>query len=137
MRIRFSRKLAVAAVLSAGTVLYGAKAAAFFDLGGDAILADILANTSRQIALMTQSLAELRRSYGEVKRVAEYADDAASAARSFQRLSSRRFGDRFLSDLDAARPDLERYRFEALGGLGMSRSEWARGTGTLERLSTY
>jgi hypothetical protein len=137
MRIRFSRKLAVAVVLSAGSVLYGAKAAAFIDLGGDAILADILANTSRQIALMTQSLAELRRSYGEVKRVAQYADDAASAARSFRSSSARQFGARFQSDLDAAYPDLERFRHEALAASGMGESPWAQGTGTLRRLTSY
>src|SRR5512140_904486 len=127
-----SKQVAVAVVVAAGTVLYGTGAAA---LGDEAILANILANTMQQLSVMRESLSELRRSYSEVKKVAEYADDAASAARSFQRFSGRRFGDRFLSDLDAARPDLERYRLEALGGLGMSRSEWARGTGTLERLS--
>jgi hypothetical protein len=101
MRIRISRKLGVAVVLSAGTVLYGAKAAAFIDIGGDVILADILANTTKQLALMTQSLSELRRSYGEVKRVAEYADDAANAARSFRTFSARTFGERFQSDLES------------------------------------
>jgi len=127
----------VGAVLSAAAVLYGAKAAAFFDIGGNALLADLLANATRQLAVATQSLSELRRSYSEVRKVAEYAEDAAGAARSFQSYSARRFGDRFLSDLDAARPDLERYRRDALGSTGMSGSEWARGTGTLERLKTY
>ena len=137
MRIRISRKLGVAVVLSAGAVLYGAKAAAFFDIGGDVILADILANTTKQLALMTQSLSELRRSYGEVKRVAEYADDAANAARSFRTFSARTFGERFQSDVELNYPDLERFRQEALAASGMSGSPWAQGTGTLQRLSSY
>jgi hypothetical protein len=137
MRIRISGKLAITIIASAGTVLYGAKAAAFFDLGGDAILADILANTTKQLALMTESLAELRKSYGEVKRVAGYADDAASAARSFRSFSSRSFGERFQADLAAAHPDLERFRHEALVTNGMGASPWAQGTGTLQRLKSY
>lgn len=127
----------VATLVVAGTVLYGAKAAAFLDFAGDAILAELLANATKQLAIATQGLSELRRSYSEVKKMAEYADDAANAARSIQHLSGRRFGDRFLTDLDAAHPDPERYRRDALGGVGMSGSEWARGTSTLQRLSTY
>jgi hypothetical protein len=137
MPVRISRKLVIALVFSAGSVLYGAKAAAFFDLGGDALLADILANTTKQLALMSQSLAELRRSYGEVKRVAEYGDDAASAARSFRSSSARRFGDGFQSDLDAVHPDLDRFRQEALAASGMGGSQWGQGTGTLRRLTSY
>jgi hypothetical protein len=137
MKTPLSPSVAVASVLAAGTLLYGMRAAAFFDVGGDVILADILANAVKQLSVATESLAELRRSYGEVKRVAEYADDAATAARSFQHFSTSRFGDRFLTDLDAAYPDLERFRRDALGDLGLSGSEWARGTGTLQRLSRY
>jgi hypothetical protein len=137
MRVRISRKLAAAVVLCAGAVLYGAKAGAFFDPGGDALLADILANTTRQLALMTESLSELRKSYGEVKRVAEYADDAATAARSFRGFSARSFGERFQSDLDSAYPDVERFRHEALAASGMGASPWAQGTGTLQRLTSY
>ena len=132
-----SKQVVVAAVVAAGTVLYGARAAAFFDPGANAMLAELLANASQQLSVAMQSLSELRRSYAEAKKVAEYADDAASAALSFQRFSSQRFGQRFLADLDASQPDLERYRREALGGVGLSGSEWARGTGTLQRLSTY
>jgi hypothetical protein len=132
-----STQVVVAVVLSAAALLYGAKAAAFFDFGGDAMLAEILANATKQLAVATQGLSELRRSYSEIKKVAEYADDAANAARTFQHFSSLRFGDRFLTDLDAAHPDPERYRRDALGGVGMSGSEWAKGTGTLQRLSTY
>jgi hypothetical protein len=137
MRIPISRKLGVAVVLAAGTVLYAARAAAFFDLGGDVILADILANTMKQLAVMTESLSELRKSYAEVKRVAEFADDAATAARSFRNFSARRFGERFQSDLEAAYPDLERFRREALAASGMGESPWAQGTGTLQQLSSY
>lgn len=129
-----SRQVVVAGVLTAVTVSYGARAAAFFDFGGDLVLADLLVNATKQLAVATESLAELKRSYDEVKKVAEYADDAASAARSFQSFSAQRFGERFLADLDAARPDLERYRRDALGTLGMSGSDWARGTGSLERV---
>jgi len=82
----------VAAVASAATVLYGARAAAFLDIGGDVILADLLANATKQLAVATQGLSELRRSYSEVRKVAEYADDAATAARSFQHFSAQRFG---------------------------------------------
>lgn len=137
MRTRISRKLVLAVVVSLVIVLYGAKAAAFFDFGGDAILAEILANTTKQLATMTQSLAELRRSYSEVKRVAEYADDAANAARSFRGFTARSFGGRFQSDLEGAYPDLERFRHEALAANGMGGSPWAQGTGTLQRLSSY
>jgi len=132
-----SKQTVAATLVVAGTVLYGAKAAAFFDFGGDAMLAELVANATQQLSVATQSLSELRRSYSEVKKVAEYADDAANAARSFQHFSTQRFGDRFMRDLDAAHPDLERFRRDALGGVGMSGSEWAKGTGTLQRLSTY
>jgi hypothetical protein len=124
-------------VLSAALALYGAKAAAFLDFGGDTILAELLANATKQLAVATQSLSALRQSYAEVRKVADYADDAADAARSFQRLSKTRFGDRFLADLDAAEPDLARYRRDALGAGGLSGSDWASGTGTLQHLSTY
>ena len=134
---KLSKSSAAAAVLAAGTVLYGAKAAALFDIGGDAVLANLLANATKQLAVATQSLSELRRSYGQVKKVADFAEDAASGSRSFQRFSNERFGGRFLSDLGAARPDLERFRSDALQGAGMSGSEWAKGTGTMRRLSTY
>ncbi len=137
MRFSVSRKLAAAMVLSVGTLLYAARAAAFFDVGANVLLADILANTAKQLSVMTQSLSELRRSYGEVKRVAEYADDAATAAKSFRSFSAKAFGDRFQSDLESAYPDLERFRHEALAASGMAGSPWAQGTGTLQRLSSY
>ncbi|MBI5068711.1 MAG: hypothetical protein HZB56_10765 [Deltaproteobacteria bacterium] len=127
----------VGVVLSAAVTLYGAKAAAFLDIGGNALLADLLANATKQLAVATQSLALLRRSYAEARKVADYAEEAAEAARSFQRVASTRLGDRFLADLDAAGPDLARYRRDALGAAGMSGSDWASGTGTLRGLSTY
>ncbi len=132
-----SKQVVVAVVLAASAVLYGARAAAFFDPGANAMLAELLANASQQLSVAMQSLSELRRSYAEAKKVAEYADDAVSAARSFQRGSAQQFGDRFLNDLEALQPDLERYRRDALGGAGLAGSDWARGTGTLQRLSTY
>jgi len=137
MHPRSSRKVVLAAVLAAGGLLYGAKAAAFLDFGGDAILADLLANATKQLAVSTQSLSELRRSYEEVRRVRDYADDAASAAQSFQRFSASRFGERFQSDLDLAYPDAERFRRDALAASGMGQSPWAQGTGTLQRMSGY
>lgn len=132
-----SRRLVPAVVFSLCVVLYGARAAAFLDFGGDVLLAEILANTTKQLTVMTQSLSELRRSYGEVKRVAEYGDDAASAARSFRSFSSRSLGDRFQADLDAAYPDLERFRHDALAASGLGGSPWAQGTGTLQQITRY
>jgi hypothetical protein len=128
MRVTWNRNVTVACCLSLGVLLYGAKAAALFDFGGNALLADLLANATKQLAVTTQSLAELRRSYAEVKKVTEYADDAADAARTFQGTINRRFGDRFQSQLDAAYPDLDRYRREALAASGMGGSSWATGT---------
>jgi hypothetical protein len=138
MKPGVSRKTAVAGGIALVTVLYGAKAAAFFDPGADAILADILANTGKQLAVLTQSLAELRRSYGEVKRVAEYADDAVTAARSFRSASASGFGAaRVQADLDAITPDLDRLRGDALAANGMAGSSWTQATATLQKLSTY
>ena len=122
---RPSRRVVVAVVITVVTVGYGARAAAFMDFGGDMLLADLLINSMKQLAVATESLAELRRSYAEVRKVAEYADDAANAARSFQGYSAQRFGERFLADLDAVRPDVERFRQEALGTLGMKGTDWA------------
>ncbi len=119
-----SRQVVVAVVITVVTVGYGARAAAFMDFGGDVLLADLLANSMKQLAVATESLAELRRSYDEVRKVADYADDAANAARSFQGYSAQRFGDRFLAEVDAVRPDVQRYREEALGALGMNGTEW-------------
>ena len=124
-----SRQVVVAAVITVVTVGYGARAAAFMDFGGDVILADLLANSMKQLAVATESLAELRRSYDEVRKVADYADDAANAARSFQGYSAQHFGDRFLSEVDSVRPDVQRYRSEALGALGMNGTEWMQATG--------
>ena len=124
---RPSRQVVVAVAITVVTVGYGARAAAFMDFGGDMILADLLVNSMKQLAVATESLGELRRSYAEVRKVAEYADDAANAARSFQGYSAQRFGDRFLADLDAVRPDVQRYRQEALGALGMTGTDWALG----------
>ncbi len=137
MHLRTRWKVALAGAASVGSLLYGAKAAAFFDFGGNALLADLLANATKQLAVATQSLAELRRSYAEVKKVSEYAEDAAHAARAFQRFSARELGKRFQSQLEAAYPDLERFRRDALEVSGMSGSAWARGTVVLQRLSTY
>ena len=123
---RPSRQLVVAVVITLVTVGYGARAAAFMDFGGDLLLADLLVNSMKQLAVATESLAELRRSYAEVRKVAEYADDAANAARSFQGYSAQRFGDRFLADLDAVRPDMQRYRKEALGALGLNGTGWTQ-----------
>lgn len=135
MRVRISRKVALATTVSLATVLYGAKASG---LGpGDALLAEILVNTSKQLTVMMQSLSELRKSYAEVKRVAEYADDAANAARSFRHFSARRFGEQFQADLDAAYPDLARFRHEALAASGAGAGPWAQGTGTLQQLARY
>src|SRR5512138_2252472 len=128
-------RLVIAVVVSVAVLAHGVRVAA--DPAGDAILADILAKSIQQLARAEQAISELRRSYGEVKRVAEYADDAASAARSFQRFSGRAFGDRFQSDLDATYPDMARFRRDALAASGMGRSPWAEGTETLRRLTSY
>lgn len=127
----------VASAFSALLLLYGFRAAAFFDFGSNALLADLLANAAKQLATAKESLSELRRSYAEVKKVADSATDAAAAASSFQRFTSRRFGDRFLADLESARPDPARLRREALASVGMQGSEWSRGTDTLARLTSY
>ena len=137
MRVRMSRKVGLAVLLSVATVFYAARAAAFFDVGGDVMLAEILANTTKQLTVMTQSLAELRKSYGEVKRVAAYADDAAAAARSFRSFSAR------ASASGSRRTSTPRIRTwsgsarEALAASGMGASPWAQGTGTLQQLSSY
>jgi hypothetical protein len=137
MRIQITRGVVLGGLASAIFLLYGVRAAALFDLGNSALLADLLANAAKQLATAKESLSELRRSYSEVKKVADYANDAASAAGSFQRFSARRFGDRFLSDLDAARPDPARLRRDSIAGVGLQGSDWARGTDTLQRLSSY
>lgn len=121
-------KVVIAGVVSLATLLYGAKAAAFFDLGGNALLADLLANATRQLSVATQSLGELRRSYAEARKVADYADDAAGAARSFQRGAATRLGS-IQSQLDAAFPDLEKYRRESLQAAGAKGRPWAAATG--------
>jgi hypothetical protein len=134
MRTFWNKRTAVAAVCSVVMLFHGTRADAFTD---DLILANLLVNAVEQLAAAQEALRELRKSYAEVKRVAEYADDAAEAARSFRQISARRFGDSFLADLDAAYPDLDRYRSEAHAELGLGASAWARGTSTLRSLSRY
>jgi hypothetical protein len=51
-----SRRVVVAGLLTAATVTYGARAAAFFDFGGDVILADLLVNATKQLAVATETL---------------------------------------------------------------------------------
>jgi len=135
---RLSRLPAVlAALASLAFLLYGAKAAAFLDPGGDAMLADLLANAAEQLKAANDSLAQLRQSYMAVKRLAEYADDAASAARSFQKLSAGGAAQRLRSDIDGAYPDLELLRRDALKVSGASGGPWALGTGSVGNLSSY
>lgn len=124
-----SRQMIVAVAITVILIGYGARAAAFMDFGGDVLLADLLANSIKQLTVATESLAELRRSYDEVRKVAEYADDAANAARSFQGYSALRFGDHFLAETDAIRPNMQQYRDEALGALGVKGTEWAHAGG--------
>jgi hypothetical protein len=134
MRARMNRRVIIATVVSTALVLYGRAAAT---PAGDVMLADLLVNSFEQLVKAEQAIVELKKSYDEVRRLADYADDAVNAARAFSGFNARTFGDRFRAELDRAYPDLERFRREALAAHGMAGTPWADGTDTLQRLSTY
>jgi hypothetical protein len=128
-KVRISRQTAVAVVLALTTVLYGASASAFIDFGSPLILAEMLANGMKQLSVATSALAEVKRTYDETRKLAAFAEDAAMAAQSFRSFSATRFGASFVADVEAASPDLQRYRRDAIAGLGLVESGWVAGTG--------
>jgi len=127
---------AAAAIASLAALAYAARAAAFLDVGGDALLADLLANAAKQLSTAAESLSELRGARAELERIRLYADDAAEADRTVERVSAPWMDGQPRSDLDAARPDLGRLRTGAQGALDLSSSAWSQGTDPLRRPST-
>ena len=128
-KIRITRQTSIAIVLALLTVLYGTKAAAFFDAGSPLILAQMLLNGMKQLSVATSALAEVKRTYDETRKLAAFAEDAAKAAQTFRSFSATRFGASFVADVEAASPDVDRYRRDAMAGLGLVESGWAAGTG--------
>ncbi len=118
------RSLFLTAGLMTGAILF-ATPSAYAILGvadtGDALLADLVANSIQQLATLSSTLTTARKTYDEAKRVTGYARDAYAIAASFQRFSVQRFGKRLQSDLENGYPDAAYYRDQMMYG------RWAGG----------
>lgn len=118
------RAVMVTASIMAAAVLFASPSAyAFLGVAdtGDALLADLVANSIQQLATLSDTLTTARKSYEEAKKVTGYAKDAYAIAASFQHFSVERFGKRLQSDLESGYPDAAFYRDEMLYG------RWAQG----------
>lgn len=137
MAARLGTRVTATAVVCVASLTYAARAAAFLDVGGDAILADLLANATRQLATAAQALSELRRARAELEHLRQDADDTAEADRSFGRSAARLAGGTFQAALDAARTDPDGLRRDALAASSATAGTWARAVDPLEPPSRY
>ena len=133
---RISRSVVVAVVVVALFLGLGVQAASAM-LAGDALLADLLANATKQLAQGADSLKTLRDQYSTVRETAGYAREAIALGRSFNDFSRKRFGTCFTEDLNYAYPDAAYYRRAILQRNGSPNSEWGHTYSGLDRLVTY
>ncbi len=113
-------------------VFTAAQAAHADPLGGDIpILTGILVQATDQVTRMTETLATLRRTYEDARRVAGYADDAYQAFNQFQSFNAQLFRQDLARSLETSFPDIAYFRRQA-----SDTGPWAKGTGELQRLIT-
>ena len=117
-------KVVAASLLSGIALLFGARAAAFFDVGGDAILADLLGNSLKQLAAANDAVTQLRQSNSALKQIADDRAASASGARTFQGFAANSFGSSYSSEVDAASPSPAQLRKDAFDRVGVGGSTW-------------
>src|SRR5262245_54759990 len=129
MRTLFRTGWSVSRALSLMVALVAVPARADM-FGGDLpLLGGLVAQTAQTVTTLGETLATLRQSYEEAKRVAGYADDAYRAFKSFQSYSAELFAGGVGQGLETAYPDVAYFRRQASGV-----EPWARGSGELQRL---
>jgi len=112
--------------------LVAAQTARADPFGGDIpILTGILVQATDQVTRMSETLATLRSTYEDARRVAGYADDAYQAFNEFQHFNAQLFGQDLTRHLETAFPDIGYFRRQASGA-----GPWAKGSGELQRLIT-
>ena len=119
-----TRAVIVTAVIMGAAILLSAPPAyAFLGIAdsGDVLLADLVVNSVKQLATLSDTLDTARKTFTQARKVAGYAQDAYAVAASFQHFSIQRFGQRMQSDLGDAYPDAAFYRDQ------MSYGRWAQG----------
>jgi hypothetical protein len=110
----FTKALVVPMALLAAIVPRPARADFF---GGDLpLLTTLIAQSFEQVATLTETLATLRQSYDEAKRLASYAAEARDEFREVQALGAQVFSGDVAAALDSTFPDLAYLRGEAARG---------------------
>jgi hypothetical protein len=123
---------AVIATVVLGTLTFSLGIRAAYADEGTLVLLDILANSFVEIDKLSESIATMRKTYAEAKRMAGYADDAYRAFNAFKNYNGQVFAKELGQALDNAFPDAAYYRREASGT-----GPWAQGTGELQRMVAY
>ena len=112
--------------------LLAAQTARADPFGGDIpILTGILVQATDQVTRMSETLATLRSTYEDARRVAGYADDAYQAFNEFQHFNAELFRQDVTRSLEMAFPDVGYFRRQA-----SDTGPWAKGSGELQRLIT-
>jgi hypothetical protein len=133
---RVSRSVVAAVVVV--TLFFGLGIrAAFATPAGDVILADLLANAIQALAQGAEALKTLREQYATLKETVGYAREAIEVGKSFNDFAVKRFGTRFVEDLNDAYPDVAYYRRDVFQRDGLLNSEWGRTYSGIDRLFTY
>jgi hypothetical protein len=131
--IRAFPKKTVAAVFGASVFLLGTQEARADLWGADlGPLSALVEQAGIQIAQLADTIATLRQTYDEAKRVASYADDAAQAFKNFEKFGAQVFSGQLEEAMDRAFPDLAYFQREA-----SNTGPWAQGTGELSRVIRY
>lgn len=111
--------------------LFGSSSA-WADASDIPFLTALVGHAAEQVVSAANTLATVRQTYEETRRVASYAQDAHDAFKDFQNWSADRIGASVEKGIDNAFPDLAVLRNET-----SNTGAWAQGTGELQRLVTY
>jgi len=113
-----------AALAGALGLLHAARAAAFFDVGTEAILANLLGNSLKQLSTAKDTLGQLVESNAALRRLADDQRAADAGARAFQGFAARRFASGSIADVAAT--DREAIRRDAFERAGVGQGPWAQ-----------
>ena len=125
MRRAMSFKLFAVPAAGALALLYGERASAFLDVGGDAILADLLGNSVKQLAAANSTLGQVTASNQVLQGLERDREATLAGTRSFEAFAAGHFGDSYLKEVSAAASDPGAARRSALEQLGLGTSGWS------------
>jgi len=120
-----SMKLLAAAAAGGAALLYGARAAAFFDIGGDAILTDLLGNSLKQLTTANATLGQVQASNQVLQGLEQDRQASIAGTRSFQAFAAGHYGDSYQKAVDTASSNPGAARRSALEEAGLGQSGWA------------